>query len=612
MGILNVQGNIIGSGSSLTNLNYNAILNPPTLINFNNSSTFQSSLYVSETTTLNNATTCMSSLNVSGNIIGSVTALTNLNYNAITNKPDLSVYATNTILNSYSTSSMLAINNLNNKTNFTNLLVSGASTCSSSLNVSGITTFNNSLTNFWYNTPGTYFTNNGFDSYFSLNSNVITNLGTAVEPFITVYNRMWKNGANTAMDIKTFGTANSGVNSNVLIRIDSGGDPTAGTNAGTITYNINGSDKHIMTGSSFGINTITPGSYALNVNGNSNITGTLTTSGAIYANGDSLNFTGALNQYKINLWGVNSYGFGIAGSTLMYSSQGVHNFYNSTTNANTFSIDAYGNVNATGTLSTGNTATIKGTSEAGNSTLYLATPFTSGSAYKCALIAQGMSSYSRSKLHFCLNNVADNSYTQNASISSSRMTIDYNGNVGINNTSPWVDLNLGNVDVGGTSGTIVFGKNNGSGGIRNFRMGMSSNFFFCIGDCGNVNNNTAPWTLQSAISYQAPSGSFTISSTGTVIMPYSWNSSDERIKTNIKTIENALDKTLLLRGFEYNDFRYEPDKKHIGLIAQEVELVIPEAVGVNEFDNIKCISYNSFVGLLIEAVKELNNKVLKL
>ena len=95
-------------------------------------------------------------------------------------------------------------------------------------------------------------------------------------------------------------------------------------------------------------------------------------------------------------------------------------------------------------------------------------------------------------------------------------------------------------------------------------------------------------------------------------MPYSWNSSDERIKTNIKTIENALDKTLLLRGVEYNDFRYEPDKKHIGLIAQEVELVIPEAVGVNEFDNIKCISYNSFVGLLIEAVKELNNKVLKL
>jgi hypothetical protein len=177
-----------------------------------------------------------------------------------------------------------------------------------------------------------------------------------------------------------------------------------------------------------------------------------------------------------------------------------------------------------------------------------------------------------------------------------------NGNVGIQNTSPWVDLNLGNVDVGGSSGSLVFGKNNGSGGTRNFRQGMSSNFFFCIGDCGNVNNSSAVWTLQSAISYQAPASSFTISSTGTIIMPYSWNSSDERIKTNVKTIEYALDKVLLLRGVEYNDFRYEPDKKHIGLIAQEVELIIPEAVGINEFDNIKCISYNSLVGLLVEAV----------
>jgi hypothetical protein len=33
----------------------------------------------------------------------------------------------------------------------------------------------------------------------------------------------------------------------------------------------------------------------------------------------------------------------------------------------------------------------------------------------------------------------------------------------------------------------------------------------------------------------------TISSMGTIIMPYSWNSSDERIKTNVKTIEYALD-----------------------------------------------------------------------
>ena len=50
--------------------------------------------------------------NVVGNIIGSGTALTNLNYNAITNKPDLTVYATNTNLNTISTFSALNISNL--------------------------------------------------------------------------------------------------------------------------------------------------------------------------------------------------------------------------------------------------------------------------------------------------------------------------------------------------------------------------------------------------------------------------------------------------------------------------------------------------------------------
>ena len=51
---------------------------------------------------------------------------------------------------------------------------------------------------------------------------------------------MFKNGANTAMDLKTFGNSNNNVNSDVLIRLDSGGDPTPGTNSGKIIYNING------------------------------------------------------------------------------------------------------------------------------------------------------------------------------------------------------------------------------------------------------------------------------------------------------------------------------------------------------------------------------------
>ena len=88
--------------------------------------------------------------------------------------------------------------------------------------------------------------------------------------------------------------------------------------------------------------------------------------------------------------------------------------------------------------------------------------------------------------------------------------------------------------------------------------------------------------------------------------------SDERIKTNIKTIENALDKTLLLRGVEYNDIRIEPEIKKIGLIAQEVELIIPEVVHTDEKTTMKSIEYQTLVPLLIQSIKELNNKVLKL
>ena len=88
---------------------------PPTLVSFNNPSTFVSTLNVSGNTlntTLNNATTINSSLNVVGNIIASGTALTNLNYNAITNRPDLTVYATTVNLNSLSTYSNLNISNI--------------------------------------------------------------------------------------------------------------------------------------------------------------------------------------------------------------------------------------------------------------------------------------------------------------------------------------------------------------------------------------------------------------------------------------------------------------------------------------------------------------------
>ncbi len=66
MGTLNVVSNIVGNGTALTNLNYNAISNPPTIITFNNPATFASTVNVSSTTILNNATTINTTLNIEG------------------------------------------------------------------------------------------------------------------------------------------------------------------------------------------------------------------------------------------------------------------------------------------------------------------------------------------------------------------------------------------------------------------------------------------------------------------------------------------------------------------------------------------------------------------
>ena len=80
------------------------------------------------------------------------------------------------------------------------------------------------------------------------------------------------------------------------------------------------------------------------------------------------------------------------------------------------------------------------------------------------------------------------------------------------------------------------------------------------------------------------------------------------MKTNIKTIENAIDKNLLYRGVQYNDIRIDPDKTKIGLIAQEVELIIPEVVQTGD-NGIKSIEYQILVGLLIEAIKEQQKQI---
>jgi putative lipoic acid-binding regulatory protein len=78
------------------------------------------------------------------------------------------------------------------------------------------------------------------------------------------------------------------------------------------------------------------------------------------------------------------------------------------------------------------------------------------------------------------------------------------------------------------------------------------------------------------------------------------SNSDIKLKTNIKTIPDALEKVLSMRGVEFD--RIDLEGKHqIGVIAQEIEEVLPDLVTEN--DGIKSVSYGNITAVLIEAIK---------
>ena len=85
-------------------------------------------------------------------------------------------------------------------------------------------------------------------------------------------------------------------------------------------------------------------------------------------------------------------------------------------------------------------------------------------------------------------------------------------------------------------------------------------------------------------------------------------SSDISLKDNITPIPNAIDKVLQIRGVTFNRNDIEDNPRQAGIIAQEVEKVLPEVVSEDK-DGIKSVEYGNMVGLLIEAIKEQQGQI---
>jgi hypothetical protein len=194
----------------------------------------------------------------------------------------------------------------------------------------------------------------------------------------------------------------------------------------------------------------------------------------------------------------------------------------------------------------------------------------------------------------------------------------------------------------GAYGPLTFG----TGGSERMRITSTGNLAFNTAGSGaayiQVNqatsqdggllwyrNNVIKW--QNAItnpgdnmnwySYTIGSQAFAINTNGSATLygTLTEGASDKRLKNNIQNIPNALDKIKTLNGVTFNwenDIFKTERTNDIGVIAQEVKEILPEAVSIAPFDNdgegnsksgenYLTVYYEKLIPLLIEGVKEL-------
>jgi len=246
-------------------------------------------------------------------------------------------------------------------------------------------------------------------------------------------------------------------------------------------------------------------------------------------------------------------------------------------------------------------------------------------------------------------------------VSAPSITADYQLNIG---NTIYGDLASGTIGIGISSGTagLTVSAPVGAVGLQIYGDPASNSFLiespvwgemFSIGPYGDVNvrydralhvmsttldnsgllvnntgavmftNGSASWDMVDIMLSRSIGGTLAVSgtmdvsgdvnATGVVRSNSVVLTSDRRYKKNIEPLQSSLDKLSRLRGVEY-DWRTSefPEKRftsshQIGLIAQEVEDVYPEAV-VTDVHGYKGVNYAILVSPLIESVKEINNK----
>ena len=139
------------------------------------------------------------------------------------------------------------------------------------------------------------------------------------------------------------------------------------------------------------------------------------------------------------------------------------------------------------------------------------------------------------------------------------------------------------------SNEIVIGTNAIGNGTNSITLGASSNAKVVLNGVGSTGGTNS---------------ALYITSTGELTT----NSSDERLKTNINSLDSELNTLLNLNPVKYNYYD-DLENDAIGFIAQELEIYYPNLVFTNPVSNYKGVHYHLFAPILVKAIQEQQQKI---
>ena len=178
----------------------------------------------------------------------------------------------------------------------------------------------------------------------------------------------------------------------------------------------------------------------------------------------------------------------------------------------------------------------------------------------------------------------------------------FSAGTGINLSAAGVISNSGVISDPDTSDFVTKAGSQTIGGAKTFTAAIVPQ--------GGIALGAADMSYSASLVFSGPSGAVTFGESGSIHAEGDITAfSDGRLKENIEPIRGALDKVNILHGITFNSKGQK--KRQAGLIAQDLQKVLPEVVHENE-DGMLSVAYGNTVSLLVEAIKELRAEVAEL